>query len=723
MERRFAAWETPLALVLALLLGVAPATSAFAGHCAAPAHASAERAASSFISGGKPLFHAVRRCRLESPDGVYPVFESADPADALSSRMSWMIENSFAIEALVLHRLARNYLVNHSLSARALSGPDDPVIDYLLAPLYVAGSGGTTGFTQYGSWLAGNGASALEDNTRATCINVGGYTGHRFESIFSRELGRLILDELCGSPRMTPSATIAEFDAKTDYWTAFSEGWAAHFEAVAFDKSGFPVEVQRDLEHSLWALRYWSRRMSAEGSRAGAATLLFPAWHNRYKWAATVVRTKSGTCAGAGLSSAMPCATRSPSEVVAIPAVVSSIMYALVTDPRIQSTYRETSFYSMFAHPHARDVSGSPAVVFTPLENAYMKVFHVLARSVRPGPVQSRPAPVITFIAEYAREYPDEAEAAYDAFLRVTGGVTVDPAAAARYAGVEAESAPYARVQYERFLATLRNGLLRGEMRLDEALGPQLWILNREYTQGVCVYDRFGAVRTPYTFDLNAATTADLMTVPGMTAGMASAILATRESAGYFSTVQELAQVRALTPEVLNKIQSMKSAMDRAMGAGGPLEGVTPSLRPVAESYLTRIALRLLAAFAACLAAFIAVDSLQWRFERKYFGGWEPPTWVDAREGAGWRPLYALLKSIAGVAALAVLFVLLPPVPPLQRLAAGAGAGLAVWLAGALPQIIGISGFAGLSRRYVHFRAGWSLARLVIVTSAAFLIL
>ncbi|MGE5542169.1 MAG: ComEA family DNA-binding protein, partial [Bacillota bacterium] len=602
------------------------------------------RSAPALISGGRPVYE--------------PVTASGDPAD---------FDMGFAYEAAVLRRLACNYLANRGLLDGTFKDPGDPALQRLLSPLMVDFSG-----TLEGPAVNSHATGATDAAVVATC----GYAGHRLESTVSRQVGSLILDELCGWPRLTPSTTIPDLGEKTDFWTAFREGWVAHFQAVAFDESAFPVEARRQLEHGLQALRYWGMRMTAEGSRPGAASLLFPIWHNRHRWAGAVEGTKSSRFAAA---------SGDPAGMLATPGVVSSIVYALVSDPRVQSTYREPSFYAMFSHPSVNAgaastddrpggavpaFGGSPAQVFTPLENAYMKVFHVLAECVRPDPVLSRPSPVVTLISQYANAFPGEEEAAYDAFLWATGGAPLEPATAGRFLGAAPTAAPYEMEQRARFMETLRRGLLDGERRLDTGC-PQIWLMSDEGARALCFYDIFGAASAPCTFDLNTATTADLMRIKGVTPQMAADILAARASAGGFSTIHDLAQVRGVTPEVLNEVHSMKAAMDRAMKSGGPAGNAGMSLEPVALSYLTRIMWRILAAFAACLATTLMVDGLFRLAQNRCVGACSPPSWLDTPRNPWWRSLSAFVKGIWTVAALGFLFLLLPPVSPILRLAGG----------------------------------------------------
>lgn len=596
------------------------------------------------------------------------------------------IEGSFALDAIILERMARNYVAN-TVRDKGMAGP--------------------------------------------RVIEPGALSGFQLEAHVARQVGQEIIGELCGEPGSALGAPLPDLDCKSDFWTSFREGWSAHLEAVAFDHTRSPADANCQLESSLDTISRWKTQMAAErppepGSgiaalarafrgRPGPATLSYPLWHSRHAYATRIAGTRSAMyrwTPGGNL--------RNPSEMLATPGVISAMFYSLVSDPRVQYNYRDREFYRPFLHTAS---SQAPETVFAPLHNAYAKVFRVLAASVSPGTVMENRPPAAVFISEYARMFPDEADAAFDAFLWATGGATVDPELASRYARLSLEETPRAREQYAEFLRSLRRLLISGERAPDEAVGPQLWLRSPIYRTGLCGYDLFQASPVPYAFDLNAADAGDLMTVPGMTPEIASAILSEREARVYFKTIQELAQVKGMSPEILNALQKAKSGMEASLEASGTGRLWPDAIGAVARSYVVMLGFRVLAGLIICCGVALVLRGLFMLLERRFFGGWEPPSWMDPEEGRAARLAGILLRVIATSAALAAMIFILPPWPRVQRFALGCATGSLAWMAGAFPEIVGVSALAGLSRRYMRFRVARSLVLMSLIAGAAFAVM
>jgi len=72
---------------------------------------------------------------------------------------------------------------------------------------------------------------------------------------------------------------------------------------------------------------------------------------------------------------------------------------------------------------------------------------------------------------------------------------------------------------------------------------------------------RYFPLPNPYTFDLNAAEVADVRQVSGVDAVLASAILAARDKRGSFATIDDLADVPGITPDMLARFKDMRARM------------------------------------------------------------------------------------------------------------------------------------------------------------------
>jgi hypothetical protein len=724
---------------LALSSAAAPGLARAASTRGSPAE---ESRVSAYISGGGALFQVVTRSSRKAAGGTTPVYRPAGARDRDALAILRRLEEGFAPDAFAICRLARNFLANEAGDGRATT-------PRLLEPIRVIhGAGVPAG--RAGFWLESPEGRGLEDHTSEPFILAEAGGRLDLDLSIAYQVGRLIVSELCGTAPRPPSTTVPDIDTATDWWTAFAEGWAAHLQAVAVDHCASAAQAEEYVRRGSAAMEYWLRRMSEDeyrggrgfrdavaaalGRRPGAATLSFPVWRALYGPAYAVSGIRSAAfrwSRGRGVSDAGAGGHRSlrnPSEMLATPGVVASVVYALVTDPRIQSLYRPPEFYAPFLHPSVSRTGGSPQPVpiFTPLQNAYAKVMYVMATAVRPNLSPTARPPVVRLIEEYAAVFPDEAEAAYQAFLWATGGATLDPVEAEKYAADSLGRSPRSLERYAGFLGGLLDALLRGEKRLDRAVGPQIWLLDRDNPVGPTACDRFAVVPIPRSFDLNAAGLDDLLSVRGMTAETAANILEERRVLGYFTTIQELAQVRGMRPELLNRLQAMKAETERflagpgAPGVGDAGEAYADQL-PVAMSYVRMVAVRVLAGFCACLIPFAVCSKIQASLERGFLGEWGTPV---PRRTSGFG---AVLQAVLGVAgawvALGALLFLLPPVATVLRLAMGAAAALGVWAFGVLPQIRGICAFAGFSVRYSRFRALWSLLTLAAVLCTAFVVM
>jgi len=200
-------------------------------------------------------------------------------------------------------------------------------------------------------------------------------------------------------------------------------------------------------------------------------------------------------------------------QLLASEGVIATLFYRLVNDPFLQQSYRQPAFYDAYLPPedNVNWSHASPQELFSPMENVYLKLFHVFARHVRLDGGLLGESPAIQMVKGYAMEYPNETERLYDVFLDVTQGVTVEPQAlqiAQDWAAGKLSAAAH-----EAYLRDLRQRLLAGQVRIDSALPPQIWLHNPDTEVGAGVFDVYRSLPRPYHFNLNAATVIDLRTV------------------------------------------------------------------------------------------------------------------------------------------------------------------------------------------------------------------
>jgi len=571
------------------------------------------------------------------------------------------------------------------------------------------------------------------------------------ERLHARALARWMIDEMCGTASKIPSTTLPGMGLKTDYWTAFREGWALHFDVVSAAKvpGGSPVvDLPQPFGEAAQRARQFAARMREEmlalkgpyrlpvpGRWPGGASLTFPIWHGRYHHLERIALIASNSYVyepdprfalsqcrpwprtAAALEAVAPLhprnGVRSAAGMLATEGVVAAFFHRFVSDPRIQAYYRPLPFYLDFMPPGATPAPGAlPSDIFSPEQNAYLKAIHVIATSIRPGLIVDRPSPLLVFVSEYARRFPEEAEVVYELFLSTTGGATVSP---------DPGGIPFERQSADWRLQELKKGLVAGTIRIDAAVGPQIWLMNRNAGAGFSPYDQFGAFSLPHSFDLNAANRFDLLRVPGIDPETADAILSARGKKGFFASVDELSGIPSVGPEVVPMFRDMEQDMsawveEKSIDAG-------EAVRRITITYVRAGTVRMLPALSGVLLAYLITSAARRASEARHLGRWSPPSWLDRgyprwiAQGAG--AAFRLLLLCAGSTA---LLVALPPGRTVERAAMAVALSSVVWLVGAVPQIVGISAFAGLSRAYLAQRLVWSFITMLAVTFAAFLL-
>ncbi|MFZ6029000.1 MAG: ComEA family DNA-binding protein [Chloroflexota bacterium] len=506
--------------------------------------------------GENPPFVILRRSRLPPPPGQSgDVLVAADlENDTLARRAAEILNDpqSYPHFALRLRRLANNYL-----EQQGFARPDEPTY------LFISDRQG--GFPAQGFWLETPGGALLEKQGVAfvdMAFDESDLAGERwggFAEIFAHELGHIILRDLAGQPTQKYSNAVHFVTVRTDPWYAFDEGWGEHFQPAALAASGNSAMLaQRDTPwptaESGWYARFAGEQ--AQGCFFCPANLSLLFWQGRSEQQLRDGAVRANLFAHQSTLPASLQSERRPyydamlyrdlvppdadaplkngSQMLASEGVIATLFYRLVNDRRLQNTWREAEFYQAFEYG-----SEKPQMRFTPQENVYLKLFAVFATTLDWDSGTGAP-PAIQIIEGYARRYPDEAEAMYDVFLEVTHGVTVAPT------GADLES--------------LRQRLLNGEAGLHDNLGPALWLSNSDFKGGFGIF-RYFPLRPPYTFDLNAADAADLRSVPGVDQALAARIIQAREAHGHFHSLDELAHIEGMTPELRQRFDTMQADM------------------------------------------------------------------------------------------------------------------------------------------------------------------
>lgn len=385
------------------------------------------------------------------------------------------------------------------------------------------------------------------------------------DQIFPHELLHVIVRQLAGEPRESGANQVHAVGVRTDPTQAFSEGFAEHAQIMAVDdpdaarETRALVEDAGARERAQAEVRAFARDLAAAWPLPSPSRLRFILWFSPAEQVQRYWDVKANAFArttgippsllaasdkyGAylyrsivpGTSTAAP---KRASEMLATEGVVSHLFWRMVTNDALGARVRDEAFYDQF---------GTRPDRVSPIDNVYLKLFHALAAG--------RPSDTAGLLRAYIREFPDEAPAVQ---------AVVDAA-------------------------------LLGQTLPD---APEIWLANDAFRTGTSLFDQFRGIPRTHTFDANAASVFDWMTVPGVTPDLAARLAA----GAPYASLDALAATGG-DSALAGWVRAMGTAMQSVI-ARAHSEEESLSLSAIAGPYLWRLAG--LVGFAAVAGGWLA---------------------------------------------------------------------------------------------------------------------
>jgi len=476
------------------------------------------------------------------------------------------------------------------------------------------------------------------------------------DQIFPHELAHVLRLQLAGPIEDGNTNQVHALGLRTDRPTAFNEGFAEHLQAMAIDDPDADPRTHalatdrarfESVERHLAAYR---RELEARISIAPRMRMGFLAWYSNDEDVLRYEAVKSNAFARRPvtperlleggdpyraylLESIVPGAAdgpiRSLSRMISTEGVVSALFYRWATNGVIRDRYREDAFYEAFGT--ARDE-------LTPLDNLYLKLMHVL--------YVAKPQDVLEMIEGYCRVFPDERDAVRLVAHEVLGSPLEAP--------------------------------------------DEIWLANPTFKTGTTLFDQYRGLPREHTFDLNAASVADLAGVPGVDPALARALI----DAAPFDSIRHVERIPGVDAELIARFESMADEMGR-LRAEAEEESVEEviSIRGILMPFAWRLLGVLLSA--ALLATWLH------RAARRPAGPAAPPFawWRSAINGTaasflglvcGWSSSANGLGSLLAVSVLCGIPAALICLRRGGRYAA-AGRVLTAWFLAALPAALAVS--------------------------------
>jgi len=242
--------------------------------------------------------------------------------------------------------------------------------------------------------------------------------------IYSHELGHVMMLNIMGDEIPDGRSTKQHVSMGiTDYTTAFFEGWGIHFQRLAFDDVPFYRDTYRDsLDYSRSFARTWHSnidqglRLNGVVENSSIHRKLLPERDIASLDLEELILLEHTSLLFDGTR------LRNAQQMLSSEGVLATLFYRINTNKILQNNFRENAFYDRFL---LRPIPAgtTPKEIFTPLENVFLKNFHVWEKMK--GRLNPESVILIEFIQEWGRSFPEDREEILKLFVMTTVGKTV----------------------------------------------------------------------------------------------------------------------------------------------------------------------------------------------------------------------------------------------------------------------------------------------------------
>lgn len=346
--------------------------------------------------------------------------------------------------------------------------------------------------------------------------------------LYPHEMGHLIYGLLNSNKGLYKSRSVDMhyFSVKTDYSTAFNEGFAEHIENVSriFEqnnaiKKGIIDDIEKTKVQSEYAIKGFEKDFKYS-FRIGYFKTSMPVWYQKYenlkRYDHAINKKAKFLTSPLDLNNIedqlmirnagirlQKNELRNYVQMLSTEGVISSFFTHLIQS-ELGNHYLDAAFYQPFL-PDSM-TSYMPKELFTPVQNQFLKYFYVFYEHM--SYENTSGSEFVDFIEGYIHSFPEEEPELRKIFKEVTGLV------------------------------------YRTE------LPPELWLMVKEYPHRFLVPDPYGAIILPfYTFDLNAAEVEDLLTIKGLKKEEAIKIVEYRKTNGFFNDFNQIKDIDGLSVE------------------------------------------------------------------------------------------------------------------------------------------------------------------------------
>ncbi|WP_055669885.1 ComEA family DNA-binding protein [Desnuesiella massiliensis] len=361
--------------------------------------------------------------------------------------------------------------------------------------------------------------------------------------IFSHELGHVMMENILKNFPLSNSSKQHVSMGITDYFMAFNEGWAIHFEKLTHNSISYYKELNnvkysydRDI-YKLWQCHADTElRLKGVLDNAYIHNKLLPeAYKFNLNIADTIILEHTSTIFD-------KTKLKNSQQMLSCEGVIATLFYRISTNETIQNNYLSKDFYNNFLISNINDET-EVKELFTSFENVMLKTFwtwYKIKDSLNEDSI-----PFIEFIKMWCECFPQDKQELLILFISTTVGKTISNDLSeiyekAAYDGMVGKLHPFVETlkEYKKAYNNLCHMIENGDIAIDKNIGKELWIENTHVK--IPKYFWLKEEMIPLKVNLNTVSLYDLMSFPKITLEKATEILNERTKKGYFKAVEEV---------------------------------------------------------------------------------------------------------------------------------------------------------------------------------------
>ena len=352
-------------------------------------------------------------------------------------------------------------------------------------------------------------------------------------ALFAHEFSHIWLNWLGMDISLSKANKFHTSTSITDFYMAFSEGFAECLEIITKDLRGYKPK-----DGELWDYAFDGNALI---SARDLQLRYYAVKNNRFIYHTAVPYAEDfDTYANLHMAhitstAFTPERIKNGSQILSSEGAVASIFYQIYAHDMFKNTYVDEGFYQAF---------GTIALDVDPTSNLLLKIMCAMTKIDL-----KKPSLMTDFIRAYGECFPGEKAELYNAFTRTTHFATVSSEARDLFGEIYrlgrrgATEIVVDKIKNVRNPLTvdLREQLLGGQLNLDGAVYDEIWITGDEKIPPTPWEPN---VKVPYQFNVNTATAIDFMALEGVSLEMGERLVRIREEQQGFKMADDFWHIK-----------------------------------------------------------------------------------------------------------------------------------------------------------------------------------